>query len=147
MKIWDYFIKRSKKANYNQAFKINIMKLLIVEDEEVLIRVLKEKFEKAGVQVETVMDGALAFEAIKNFKPDMVLLDIVLPHKDGFEVLAELKADPQLQGIPVIIMSNIEEDERVKDALKMGAIDYIMKVQHPINEIVEKVMRYSINAK
>ncbi len=143
----ELFYKAYKTANYSQSFKINIMKLLIVEDEEVLSRVLKEKFEKAGVQVETVMDGAVAFEVIKNFKPDIVLLDIVLPHKDGFEVLSELKAAPQLQGIPVIIMSNIEEDERVKDALKMGAIDYIMKVQHPINEIVEKVMRYSNSAK
>jgi DNA-binding response OmpR family regulator len=123
------------------------MKLLIVEDEEVLVRVLREKFEKLGVQVYTVLEGSGAFEAVKKFNPDMILLDIVLPNKDGFEVLSELKADRQVQNIPVIIMSNIEEDDRVRDALKMGAIDYIMKVQHPINEIVEKVMRYSISAK
>lgn len=123
------------------------MKLLIVEDEEALSKVMKEKFEREGMTVETVNDGGKAFEVASRFKPDFILLDIILPHKDGLEILAELKADVDLKNVPVIILSNIVDDDRMKNALKIGAVDYIMKVQHPINEIVEKVKEHALKAK
>lgn len=123
------------------------MKLLIVEDEDILMRVLQKKFESKGIQVKGVGDGAHAVEAVKAFKPDIILLDIVLPNKDGFEILTEVKADPKIKNIPVIIMSNIVEDEKLKKALKLGAVDYIMKMQHPIDEIVDMVKKYTLQAK
>ncbi len=119
-------------------------KILIVEDEEVLYRVLEEKFEKADFAVKVAEDGERAMSLVKSFHPDLVLLDLILPKKDGFEVLQELKADPGLKQIPVVVLSNLGQDEEIKKALDLGAVDYLVKVQHPINEVVEKVRKYLI---
>jgi DNA-binding response OmpR family regulator len=123
------------------------MKALIIEDEEVLAKVLQEKFEKENFETEIVGDGGKAFEAAKNFRPDVVILDIILPNKDGLQILQELKSDPELKNIPVIMSSNLGEDEKIKMALSMGAADYMVKTQHPINEVVEKVRNYLIQPK
>ena len=123
------------------------MKVLIIEDEEILAKVLQEKFEKEKFTAQIVSDGGLAFSTAKSFKPDAILLDIILPNKDGIQILQELKADPELQSVPVIIMSNLGEDEKIKTALSMGAVDYLVKTQHPINEVVEKVKNYLVNPK
>ena len=118
------------------------MKIVIVEDEEILIKVLKEKFEKEGFKVSLAADGVEALSVIKKAKPDLVLLDLVLPKKDGFEVLEEMKASGDLKMIPVIVLSNLGQDEEIKRALNLGAKDYLVKTQHPINEVVEKVRDY-----
>ena len=110
------------------------MRILIVEDEQILTQVLKEKFK-----VKTAIDGKEALSMTERFKPDLILLDIILPKKSGFEVLKELKSDVKLSKIPVIIMSNLSADENIKKGLALGAKDYLVKTQHPINEIVDKV--------
>ncbi len=123
------------------------MKLLIAEDEEILSKVLREKFEKEKFTVLTVTDGAAVMPAVKSGKPDLILLDIMLPKKDGLTVLGELKADEEMKLIPVIIMSNLGDDEKIKEGLSLGASDYLVKTQHPINEVVEKVKEYLIKGK
>jgi two-component system, OmpR family, phosphate regulon response regulator PhoB len=123
------------------------MKLLIVEDEEILLKVLREKFEKEKFDVEVAVNGEEALAMAESFKPDLMLLDIILPKKDGLKVLAELKADPEIQNIPVIVLSNLGDDEKIKTALSLGAVDYMVKTQHPINEVVEKVNEYLMRAK
>jgi len=115
------------------------MKILIVEDEQVLSKVLKEKFEKAGFETKVSGDGEVAISDSKSFLPDIIVLDLVLPKKSGFEVLKAVKADPETKGIPVIVVSNLGEDSDIKQALSLGAKDYFVKSQHPINEIIEKV--------
>ncbi|MDD4931585.1 MAG: response regulator [Candidatus Colwellbacteria bacterium] len=115
------------------------MKILIVEDEEALSRVLKEKFETEGFESMIVGNGADAVETTAKFKPDVVVLDLLLPKKDGFTILGELKADAELKAIPVVVLSNLGEDENIKRAIQLGAADYFVKTQHPINEIIEKV--------
>ncbi|OGY62824.1 MAG: hypothetical protein A2745_03470 [Candidatus Harrisonbacteria bacterium RIFCSPHIGHO2_01_FULL_44_13] len=115
------------------------MKIVIVEDEEILLKVLKEKFEKANFDVWSAINGDEAFAVIKKTLPDMVVLDLILPGKSGFEVLQELKLDAETKLIPVIVLSNLGQDEDIKKALQMGAEDYIVKTQHPINEVIEKV--------
>ena len=125
--------KRSKKS------KIKRMKVLIVEDEEALRRVLQEKMEHSGYETFAAKDGDEGFEMAKSKNPDIILLDLILPKHSGFDVLGMLKKDPELKGIPVFILSNLAEDENLKQALAMGAEDYFVKAQHPINEIVEKV--------
>ena len=120
-------------------------KILIVEDEEVLYRVLEEKFRKANFEVAIAEDGEVAMTTVKTFNPDLILLDLILPKKDGFEILQELKADPGLKQIPVVVLSNLGQDEEIKRALSLGAVDYLVKVQHPINEVVEKVQKYLID--
>ncbi len=115
------------------------MKILIVEDEETLIKVLREKFENENFAVKMAYDGGVALPMAKDFKPDLILLDIILPKKDGLTVLEEIKADPELASIPVIMLSNLGEDEKIKKSLSLGAVDYLIKAQHPINEVVDKV--------
>lgn len=115
------------------------MKLVIVEDEEALLGVLSEKMRKAGFEVLVARDGEEGMRVIEKSNPDLVLLDLILPKKDGFDVLLELKARQDLKMIPVIVLSNLDEDENLKKALRMGAEDYIVKTQHTVNEVVEKV--------
>ena len=115
------------------------MKIVIVEDEEILQKVLKEKFERENFKVSVVSDGAEAFSIIQKFQPDIILLDLILPKKSGFEVLEEIKSDAALKTTPVIVLSNLGQDEDIKKALQMGADDYLVKTQHPINEVVDKV--------
>lgn len=115
------------------------MKILIVEDEQVLSKVLKEKFEKSGFEVQVAGDGETAVKLAQSFIPDIIALDLVLPKKNGFTVLKEIKEDANLKQIPVIVVSNLGEDSDIKRALSLGAADYFVKSQHPINEIVEKV--------
>ncbi|MFA6476079.1 MAG: response regulator [Candidatus Paceibacterota bacterium] len=123
------------------------MKILIIEDEEILGKVLEEKFIEEKFEVELVADGDRALAAAKKFKPDVILLDIILPNVDGLEVLASLKADDDLSIVPVIMLSNLDADEKIKKSLSMGAVDYLVKSQHPVNEVVEKVNEYVIKAK
>ncbi len=123
------------------------MKVLIVEDEELLAKVLKEKFEKESFDVAVASDGAEVLPLAEKNSPDLILLDLILPKKSGFEVLAELKADPELKIIPVIVLSNLGQDEEIKSALNLGAADYLVKTEHPINEVVEKVKQQLIKGK
>lgn len=115
------------------------MKIVIVEDESALVRVLVEKFNKVGFDVAYATNGEDAIRVVKTTDPDIILLDLILPRKDGFAVLEELKRDGALKTIPVIVLSNLGEDENLKRALRLGAVDYLVKTQHPINEVVEKV--------
>ena len=123
------------------------MKILIVEDEEILAKVLKEKFEDFQLEVAVAKDGENALAMAADLNPDAILLDIILPHKDGFEVLKELKENPKLKQVPVIVLSSLGQDEEIKRALRLGAADYFVKTQHPINEVVEKVRSYLIKPK
>ena len=122
------------------------MKILLIEDEEILGDVLKEKLEQEKFVVELARDGedglAKAAQA-----PDLILLDLILPKKDGFEVLRQLKSNPTLKMIPVVVLSNLGQDEEIKKALQLGAVDYMVKAQHPIDEVVEKVKRQLIQGK
>ena len=115
------------------------MKIFIVEDEDILLKVLKEKFERESYQVALATDGEMAFSLIQKFQPDMILLDLLLPKKSGFEVLEQIKSDPALKTTPVIVLSNLGQDEDIKKALQMGADDHLVKTHHPINEVLDRV--------
>src|SRR3989344_6181112 len=114
-------------------------KVLIVEDEDILAKVLEEKFQDEKFEVAVAGDGELALELAKSFKPNVIILDLILPKKDGFDVLRDLKSHPELKQIPVVILSNLGQDEELKRGLALGAADYLVKTQHPIKEVVEKV--------
>lgn len=123
------------------------MKILVVEDEEVLARVLEEKFDKSGYDVAIAVDGEVALALAASFKPDAIVLDLFLPKKSGFEVLEILKADPVLKMIPVVVVSNLGEDSDIKRAFSLGAADYYVKSEHPLNEIIEKIKNVLLRAK
>ena len=120
-------------------------KILIAEDEEVLLNVLRDRFKAEGWEVSTARDGEEAIETIKKFRPDVVLLDLLMPKKDGFEVLKEIRSNPVLKTLPIIIvLSNLGSDEDIKKVMALGANDYFVKTQHPMSEIVEKVKKYAL---
>ncbi|MFA5932249.1 MAG: response regulator [Candidatus Paceibacterota bacterium] len=123
------------------------MTILIVEDEDILSSVLQEKFEEKNFKVILAKDGSVVLPLVKKNRPDAILLDILLPKVNGMEVLSQLKADEDLRNIPVIVMSNLGEDSKIKEALQLGAVDYMVKTQHPINELIEKVKEYILKAK
>ncbi|MBI5728812.1 MAG: response regulator [Candidatus Magasanikbacteria bacterium] len=123
------------------------MKVLIAEDEEILYKVLQEKFEKEKFETKLATDGSMVLPLAKSFHPDIITLDLMMPKKTGWEVLAELKADPELKTIPVVVLSNFGQDDEIKKALTMGAVDYFVKAQHPINEVVDKVKQHMLVSK
>ena len=87
----------------------------------------------------SALDGEIGLKIAKLKKPDLILLDLVLPRVDGFEVLKELKKDPQLKDIPVIILTNLERIEDVQKAIELGATTYLIKAQYSLKEVIEKI--------
>ena len=114
-------------------------KILLVEDDAILAKVLYGKLSEAGFEVNQAFDGEVGLAMAKSGKWDLILLDLILPKKDGFEVLAELKNDLSARSMPVIILTMLGADEDIKKGLQLGADDYIIKAQHAIREIVEKI--------
>ncbi|MEK7646959.1 MAG: response regulator [Patescibacteria group bacterium] len=114
-------------------------RILIVEDEDFLRQVMEDNFISAGYAVDLATDGEEAMEQISHKKPDLILLDLLLPKKDGFYVLEEVKKSSEWGLIPIIVLSNLGQDTEIKKALEMGANDYFVKSQHPIQEVVERV--------
>ena len=114
-------------------------KILIVEDEQMLSNIVKAEFIFEGYKTEIAKDGNEALILAKSFRPDAMLLDLILPKKGGLEVLKELKEDNELKNIVVIILSNLAGDGNISKALDMGAADYFVKTQSSISEVIEKV--------
>lgn len=116
-------------------------KILIVEDEQVLQKTLSDALKKEGYKVLEALDGELGLNLAKKEKPDLILLDIILPKKTGFEVLEELKKDPSTKDLSVIILTNLEEAENVEKALVLGATTYLVKMEYSLASIIEKVKK------
>lgn len=121
-------------------------KILLVEDEKMLADMYVAKFSKEGLSVMRAEDGVQGLELAKKHKPDVVLLDIILPKLDGFAVLKELKNDPQLSDVHILLLTNLGQDEDVEKGKKLGADDYFIKANHTPAEIVEKV-KYLLSKK
>ena len=118
------------------------MKVLIVEDEKEISWIWQEELKNLKHDLKIAEDGEQAIKFAGSFSPEIILLDLVLPKKDGMTVLAELKSDENLKKIPVVVLSNLGGDENIKKALSLGAVDYFVKTQHPIYEVIEKVQKY-----
>lgn len=114
-------------------------KILIVEDDKFLRELVKRKLIAEGLEVVEATDGEEAVKKVKQEKPNLVLLDLILPNIDGFEVLAEIKNEETTKNIPVIILSNLGQREEIEKGLKLGAIDYMVKAHFTPGEIIEKV--------
>lgn len=114
-------------------------KILVAEDDKFLGNAYRIKLTKAGFEVQLARDGQEATEMIKIFLPDLLLLDLVMPVKDGFTVLQEIKSDPLLKNIPVIIASNLGQKEDTDRGLKLGAADYFVKSDLSLNTLIAKI--------
>lgn len=116
-------------------------KILIVED-EAIIKALKDKFEKEGFEVEIAQDGGMVIEALNRSRPDLVLLDILLPKMNGLELLQKIKGDAMLKDIPIIVFSNLNEPSYIEKAKSFGILEYIAKTEVTIHQLVERVNIY-----
>lgn len=116
-------------------------KILVVEDDKFLRELISQKLAKEGYNVCEAVDGEDGVKKIKQEKPDLVLLDLILPGIDGFEVLSQTKEDSEVSKIPVIILSNLGQREDIERGLKLGAVDYLIKAHFTPGEIIEKVKK------
>src|SRR3989338_3171622 len=120
-------------------------RILIAEDDKALSGVLQKKLELSGHKAEVASDGEEALKMIKSDKPDMVLLDIVMPKVNGYEVLEKIHNDPELSSIPVIVISNSCQEVELEKVKDFGAVDYLIKASFEPNEVLEKINRYLVS--
>ena len=117
-------------------------KILLVEDDSFLSSLLKNRLQKEGFEVVLAKDGDEAINYLRNINPDLLLLDLILPKKTGFEVMEELRSNPQLQGnsnLPIIIISNLGQQEDIDKSRQLGAIEYYVKAKVSIDQLIEKI--------
>jgi DNA-binding response OmpR family regulator len=116
-------------------------KILFIEDESALQKTFRDILEKEGYQMISALDGESGLRLAKSEKPDLILLDLILPRKDGFEVLKELKEDETTKGIPVIVLTNLEDIQSIEKAIELGATTYLVKAQYSLEEVIQKVKK------
>ena len=114
-------------------------RVLLVEDEKMLADMYATKFTMDGYDTNTAYDGEAGFAKAKELLPDIILLDIIMPKIDGFGVLKMLREDESTKKIPVILLTNLGQDEDIKKGKQLGAADYFIKANHTPAEIVGKV--------
>jgi two-component system, OmpR family, alkaline phosphatase synthesis response regulator PhoP len=116
-------------------------RILIADDEKFVTLLYRDMLLRAGFEVLVANDGVEALEMIRKEKPDLVLLDLVMPRLDGFRVLQAMKADGALQSIPVAVLSNLSQDNDEEKARALGAADYIVKVKLGPKELPERLQK------
>ena len=114
-------------------------KVLVIEDDKFLRELIVRKLMKEGYDTDIAVDGEEGIKKIKEAKPDLVLLDLILPGIDGFEVLARKRKDPEISEIPVIILSNLGQKDEIERGFNLGAIDYLIKAHFTPREIIDKI--------
>jgi DNA-binding response OmpR family regulator len=126
--------------NNNPAGKAPL--ILIVEDDPALSKLYDEKFKKEGFNTMVARDGKSGLNMALTQNPNLILLDMLLPHLNGLDVLGKVMEDENGKKIPVIILTNIAEREEADKALKMGAKEYLAKAMHDPSDIVERVRKH-----
>jgi len=117
-------------------------KILFIEDEPSLQKAVSEVFIQEGFELLSASDGEEGLKITKEEKPDLILLDLILPKKDGFEVLKELKADEKMKDIPVIVLTNLEGVGDVEKALTLGAKTYLIKANYELEDVLKLVKEH-----
>lgn len=115
--------------------------ILVVEDDKFLRELIVQKLIREKYEVSEAVDGEQGIKKIKEEKPSLILLDLILPGIDGFEVLSRMRDEPSISSIPVIILSNLGQKEDVERGLKLGAADYLIKAHFTPGEIIEKIKK------
>ncbi len=116
-------------------------KILIVEDEEIILNLLQKKLADEGYEISIAKDGEEGLKTMRSQKPDLILLDIVMPKMGGFEVMTEMQKDKELANIPVIVVSNSGQPVEIDKAQELGAKDWLIKTEFDPQEVVEKVKK------
>lgn len=114
-------------------------KILIVEDEEILLTALSEELKGQGFNVIGAHDGVEGVEMALAEKPALILLDLVMPRLDGLGALKQMKESSEIKDIPVVILTNLSDYDKVSEALTLGAMDYLVKANYRLEELVNKI--------
>lgn len=114
-------------------------KITVAEDDQFLSNAYRVKLTKEGYEVQMTADGEELIQSLKTSKPDLIILDLLMPKKDGFEALKEIKENPLWKDIPVIIASNLGQTNDIDQGIKMGASDYIVKSDLSLEDLVKKI--------
>jgi DNA-binding response OmpR family regulator len=114
-------------------------KILFVEDEATLQEALGDFLTQKGYKIIKALDGETGVRLAKSEKPDLILLDMIIPYKSGFEVLEELKEEEDTKNIPVIVLTNLEGMKDIDKALSVGATNYLVKTRYSLKEVLEKI--------
>jgi len=117
-------------------------KILIIEDEKVLAEMYRDKFTRAGFEVILAFDSEEGIILAKKEKPDLIVLDILLPKENGITFLTWLRKEPEISSIPVVAFSNYDDPETKRQAVKLGVKDYLIKTNYTPQEIINKVKNY-----
>jgi len=113
--------------------------ILIIEDDKFLRELISRKLINEGFKIEEAVDGEEGLKKLQETKPDLILLDLILPGLDGFEVLERMKDNPSTSSIPVLILSNLGQRDEIERGLKLGAVDFLVKAHFTPEEIVGKI--------
>ena len=116
-------------------------KILFIEDEATLQKTFAEILKSEGFEVISALDGESGLNLTRGEKPDLILLDLILPKLHGLEVLKEIKKDENTKNIPVIVLTNVESIEEIDKALELGATTYLVKSDYNLEEVVEKIKK------
>jgi len=120
-------------------------KILVIEDEATLQKALLEVLEQSGYEALSALDGEKGWELIQQEIPDLILLDIILPKMDGFEVLKNIKADDKTSQIPIIVLTNLGDISNIQKALELGANTYLVKADFHLDDVMEKIENTLLN--
>jgi DNA-binding response OmpR family regulator len=116
------------------------MKVLIIEDDNFIRTLYESELHQENIEVELAADGEEGLNKAKKVKPDLILLDLILPKKNGFEVLEILKKDEKLKKIPVVILSALSQKVDIDEAMKLGAIRYLTKEDYSQKQITKEIL-------
>ncbi|MFA6919121.1 MAG: response regulator [Patescibacteria group bacterium] len=114
-------------------------KILLVEDDSMIVEMYKLRFEEEGFEVTVTEKGSEAIELANSLKPDIILLDIILPEVDGFNILQSLKSEEKTKSLPILMLTNLAQESDKEKAISMGANDYLVKSQHTPSDVLQKV--------
>jgi len=113
--------------------------ILIIEDDKFLRELISRKLINEGFKIDEAVDGEEGLKKLQETKPDLILLDLILPGFDGFEILERMKDNPSTSSIPVLILSNLGQRDEIERGLKLGAVDFLVKAHFTPEEIVGKI--------
>ena len=116
-------------------------KILLIEDDPLLIDIYTTKLKESGFEVEVVDDGEKVIQGIEKFRPDLVVLDIVLPHMDGWDVLRQIQAKKLLSQTKVMILSNLGQKDEVDRGMELGALKYLIKADYTPTQVVAEIQK------
>lgn len=117
-------------------------RILMIEDDIFLRKVYRDQFTRNDIEFIEATNGVEGMSKAQSEKPDLILLDLMLPRKNGFDVLRDLKKNSKTKKIPVIILTNLSQDIDVTEGLALGAVDYLVKTDLRLSDVVEKVKKW-----